>query len=343
MKYSVLTPCYNAARFIVPAAQSLYEQEFSDWEHIFVNDGSKDDTLIVLGNLAKEDSRIRVIDQPNGGVSVSRNRGMDEARGEWIISLDQDDALLPGALNDIDRLVSSFPEANCFVFPYCTKDGNGRIQDCTAPIFRDFGNRCFSGPEAFRLLYSDRKYRGQHWQPWRFVFRKDSIPHFRPGVIHEDLDELPFHIAGLPTVCIAGAPFYLYSTNYSRSATHRFTVARVRDICDITTRLYQEMDRIIAGQSSLQLSNEVLTGFKSLLAYNLFGFYLASASFAEPERSECFAFFQAHKDWLLAIGDPPFRSVIKRFFLRCLGVKGTAILIHRIVLPKSPDSASQRE
>ena len=343
MKFSVLTPCYNSARFVVSSAQTLYKQDFSDWEHILINDGYKDDTLVVLKDLAKEDSRIRVIDQTNSGVSVTRNRGMDEARGQWIVSLDQDDALLPNALNDIDRLVSTFPEANCFIFPYLTKDSHGRIQERVAPVFKDFGNRCFPGPEAFRLLYSDRKYRGQHWQPWRFVFRKDSIPHFRPGVIHEDLDELPFHIAGLPTVCIAGAPFYLYTIDFSQSATHQFTVARVQDTCDITTRLYQTMARIIAKECSLQLSSEVLTGFKSLLAYNLFGFYLASATFAEPERSQYFAFFEAHKDWLLAISDPPFQGMIKRLFLHCLGVKGTAHFVNSIRRIRSSISSRPQE
>ena len=324
MLFSVLTPCYNSASFIASTVQSFLNQNFEDGELILLNDGSSDNTLEVLNECARKDSRIRVIDQKNSGVSVSRNHLMEEARGEWILFLDHDDLFLPDALTDLQKLVRSFPEAECFVFPCHLKDEQGGIIDRIEPVFRECGNKTYSGAEAFRRLYSEKKYRGLHWQPWRFVFRRDCKPCFTPGVIHEDLDATPLYLAGLRCVCIASAPYYLYTMDSPNAVTRSFSPKRVADICAVTSRLYEKMALITAGKSELQLSEEVLQGFKAVLAYNLFGFFQAAALFQEPQRSQHLASFD--KSWLVAIEPSSFNSVLKILSLRLLGVKGAALI-----------------
>ena len=330
MFFSILTPCYNSAPFISATIQTLLAQNFDDWELLLINDGSPDNTLDVICEHARKDPRIKVIDQKNSGVSVARNRGIAEASGEWIVWLDHDDALMPGALVELQQLILAFQDAECFVFPYCAKAENNQIQECIAPDFRDFGNRSFSGTEAFDLLYSQKKYRGQHWQPWRFVYRKECPPHFTPGVIHEDLDTMPFYVAGLRSVCIASRPFYRYTVDAPTAVTRNFSPKRVTDMCNVTQKLYQKMEEISAGKSNLKLSGQHLRGFKALLAYNLFGYCYASDTFPEPERTQAFAVFEANKDWLLAIDTPCLQAGIKRFLLRTLGVKNTIHLLRRI-------------
>ena len=93
---SVVMPAYNAARYIEEAVRSVLSQGWSNLEVVVVNDGSKDGTAAVVRAIA--DPRVRVIDQPNGGVSSARNAGIEEARGEFIAFLDADDALEPGAI-----------------------------------------------------------------------------------------------------------------------------------------------------------------------------------------------------------------------------------------------------
>ena len=330
MFFSILTPCYNSAPFISATIGTLLGQDFDDWELILINDGSRDDTLEVISGYARRDGRIKVIDQKNSGVSVSRNRGISEASGQWIVWLDHDDAFMPEALLELKKLILAFPEAECFVFPYCAKMENRQESECIDRVFRDFGNRSFSGPEAFDLLYSQKKYRGQHWQPWRFVYRKESSPHFTPGVIHEDLDAMPFYIAGLRSVCIASRPFYRYTLDSPSAVTRSFSPKRVTDICNVMQRLYQKMDQISAGESDLKLSSRGLDGFKAGLAYNLFGYYRAADAFAEPERTQALAVFGSRKEWLLAIDTPWLQAVIKRFLLRTMGVKITARILRWI-------------
>lgn len=90
-KVSIIVPVYNSAKYIIRCVDSIREQTFKDLEILLINDGSKDDSLDKLKRFQSEDSRIRVIDKDNEGVSATRNRGVDEARGEYIQFVDSDD------------------------------------------------------------------------------------------------------------------------------------------------------------------------------------------------------------------------------------------------------------
>ena len=92
---SVIIPMYNAEKFITRCLQSVCGQTYPNLEILALNDGSRDGTLAVCQALAAQDARIRVIDKPNSGVSDTRNRGLDLARGEYIQFVDSDDWLLP--------------------------------------------------------------------------------------------------------------------------------------------------------------------------------------------------------------------------------------------------------
>ena len=92
-KVSVIIPVYNKETYIKASLCSVLEQPFRDLEVIAVNDGSTDGSLEILRQIAAEDSRVQVIDIPNGGVSHARNVGMDHAGGRWIQFLDGDDVL----------------------------------------------------------------------------------------------------------------------------------------------------------------------------------------------------------------------------------------------------------
>jgi glycosyltransferase involved in cell wall biosynthesis len=88
-KVSVVIPTYNRAEKVRKGVESVLAQSFTDLEVIVVDDGSSDDT----GQSLKYEfgDRIRYYFQPNQGVSTARNKGIEEARGEWIAFLDSDD------------------------------------------------------------------------------------------------------------------------------------------------------------------------------------------------------------------------------------------------------------
>jgi len=91
LEISVIVPVYNTERYLSSCINSILEQSFSDIELILIDDGSKDSSGVICDQYAELDSRIRVIHQENAGVSVARNRGIEEARGKYICFIDSDD------------------------------------------------------------------------------------------------------------------------------------------------------------------------------------------------------------------------------------------------------------
>lgn len=96
---SIITPVYNASRWLPETLASVRAQTFSDWEQILVDDGSTDNSREIAEEAARTDARFRLLRTPhNGGPSAARNYGLDAARGRFIAFLDADDLWLPEKL-----------------------------------------------------------------------------------------------------------------------------------------------------------------------------------------------------------------------------------------------------
>lgn len=98
---SVIIPVYNAGALLRQALDSLLNQTFPDWEAICVDDGSIDGSGDLLDEYAGRDFRIKVVHQPNGGVSSARNCGLEHAVAPYISMLDADDCFAPTALEQL--------------------------------------------------------------------------------------------------------------------------------------------------------------------------------------------------------------------------------------------------
>jgi len=90
-KATIVVPVYNSARSIQRCLDSLLTQSERSIQVVCVNDGSVDDSLGVLRQIAQADDRVLVIDQENAGVSCARNTGIDVAKGEVVFFVDADD------------------------------------------------------------------------------------------------------------------------------------------------------------------------------------------------------------------------------------------------------------
>jgi hypothetical protein len=113
---SVVIPCYNAESHVRDAVASVQAQTHPPIEIICVNDGSTDRTLEVLRRLSLRDARIHVIDGPNEGAAVARNRGIVQARGTYLQFLDADDVLRPQKLGHQLRLAARRDAAPDLIF-----------------------------------------------------------------------------------------------------------------------------------------------------------------------------------------------------------------------------------
>ena len=116
-KISIIVPIYNAQKTIERCIDSILNQDFSDFELILIDDGSKDNSGKICDTYAGKDQRVRVIHKENSGVSASRNLALREAKGEYLQFLDADDWITPNATrllvesmetNDCDMVIADF-------------------------------------------------------------------------------------------------------------------------------------------------------------------------------------------------------------------------------------------
>lgn len=88
---SVIVPVYNTAKYLPQCIESILDQTYTNFELLLIDDGSSDNSGEICESYAERDTRVRVIHQENAGVSAARNRGLDEACGEYIMFVDSDD------------------------------------------------------------------------------------------------------------------------------------------------------------------------------------------------------------------------------------------------------------
>lgn len=118
--FSVVIPLYNKELSVKSTVQSVLNQSFSDFEIVIVNDGSTDNSVEVVEGF--DDPRIRIIHQKNQGVSAARNKGIEEAKYEWIAFLDADDLWKENHLKEMMRVIGAFPREKVFCTSYIRSD-----------------------------------------------------------------------------------------------------------------------------------------------------------------------------------------------------------------------------
>lgn len=134
----MIVPVYKVEKYLKECIDSILNQTFTDFELILVDDGSPDRCPQMCDEAAKQDDRIQVIHQKNGGLSAARNTGIEAARGEWLGFVDSDDFVAP---DFYEKLLTAAKEANadCAIcsIQLTKEDGqcmdtpdNMKVEDC---------------------------------------------------------------------------------------------------------------------------------------------------------------------------------------------------------------------
>ena len=142
---SVIIPLYNKEKTVANTIQTVLGQTFRDFEIVIVDDGSTDGSAGEVGKI--DDSRIRLIRQQNAGVSAARNKGVEEAMGEYVAFLDADDEWKPDYLATQYALTQKYPDCGVFAVNYETRDAQGKT---TPTIIRKLP---FSGSDGILTNY----------------------------------------------------------------------------------------------------------------------------------------------------------------------------------------------
>ena len=133
--FSVVIPLYNKELSIKNTIQSVLNQSYQNFEILIINDGSVDGSVDVVKNIKNE--RIRLIHQNNQGVSSARNKGIQEAKYEWIAFLDGDDLWETNHLEEIVKMMRIFPDEKVYATSFEFSDKRKMFKhERSSPIFK---------------------------------------------------------------------------------------------------------------------------------------------------------------------------------------------------------------
>ncbi len=120
-KISLIVPVYNLEKYLNECYKSISQQTYTNWELIFIDDGSTDRSLAICKEIAKKDSRVHVIHSTNYGVSHARNIGIEASNGEYIMFIDGDDIIEKNTLERLTSAIETY-EADMCLARYYYKD-----------------------------------------------------------------------------------------------------------------------------------------------------------------------------------------------------------------------------
>lgn len=129
-QFSIVVPVYNGEGHIKKSIDTLLKQDYDNYEIIIINDGSTDGTENILNEFYKSDSRIKIINNMNKGVSFSRNLGIQESSGEYILFLDSDDEFAKDALKLLSEIVNR-EKPDLLLFGFSVTGDDSRKNDTT--------------------------------------------------------------------------------------------------------------------------------------------------------------------------------------------------------------------
>lgn len=118
MKFSIIVPVFGIAQYLRTCLNSVAKQSYKDWECICVDDGSLDDSSIILDEYAANDCRYYVVKKNNEGVAIARNTALDSVQGSFYLFLDGDDIWHPDLLNVCKSALDEYQNADIIHFGY---------------------------------------------------------------------------------------------------------------------------------------------------------------------------------------------------------------------------------
>lgn len=187
MSISIIIPVYNVELYVKECIESILQQHIVDIEVIAINDGSTDNSLSIINEIALNDDRVRVFDYKNEGQSVARNHGLEHATKDYVLFLDSDDKLKIEFLEGIyNKMVKE--NLDCFffgssIFYDSQYSGNEFLCDYKRPI--SASDTIMSGPALFNKFLKAKKY---NVSVCMFLVKRDLLAkhEFLQGIHHED-------------------------------------------------------------------------------------------------------------------------------------------------------------
>ena len=332
MKLSIIIPCYNVEPFVQKCVKSILSQENVIFEIIAVNDGSTDKTLEKLQEIAESEPRLMIIDKENEGVSIARNKGLEQSTGDYIMFVDGDDWMEE---NCLFYLLKEMQDNDILCFSYAREYSNKSvIKDLklSGEVSSDFFQRTLFG-----LLDTEMK-RYDSIDAlvtcWGKVYKKNTVGEVKFRDIKEigTWEDGVFNIQvaeNAEKVKILNQPFYHYRKNNEQAIT---TVYKY-DLAEKWQIKYEWLEEYIIKYKKNDSYKEALD---NRIAITFLGLFLNEMN-ADSNIKVKFERIKSH------INNVFFEKKIRKFkthqlpltwrvFYFCIKIKATALVVSALYL-----------
>lgn len=255
---SVIVPVYNTEKYLHRCLNSILQQSYDHLEIILVNDGSLDNSPNICDAYANQDSRVKVIHKPNGGLSDARNMGIKHANGEYLSFIDSDDYIDVGLYERfVEKLNDCKDNIDIYIFNVNKETKQGWVVGTTV-------HEAVYEKSKQKVLENTFVLRGVDAYACNKIYKKDLFLNisFPLGKLYEDIFTIPklIHFSH-NSICIDNFLGYFYCLNESSIVNAKFSE---RQFDNITERvlLKEFIDKNYPDLSDLAL-NKVVDGFLS--------------------------------------------------------------------------------
>lgn len=290
MKISIIIPIYNVSAYIGRCLESVFSQDYADWEAILVDDCGHDDSMEIARTLVAErslsDRFIFFKHENNRGLSAARNTGILAASGEYLYFLDSDDYITPDALSKLAGPIKQ-KKADLVV-------GNFSVEGDSRGIPRLYLNSGFVHPnEVILRLYTQNAF---YMMAWNKLVAKDFLlKHklfFEEGLIHED-DLWSFELACFASLlAVVRSETYVYVIRANSIQTTR----KAKEEIERRYKVIYLMNEFAEKNKFYQ--NELVLHFLERIKADFIGDASAVFSFSENFRLYCRVRKLFHKGFL---------------------------------------------
>ena len=167
MKVSIVVPVYNVSNYLRAFWSYVQKQTFRDFEVVFIDDGSTDDSGSILEDIRANNNKVSVYHKANGGISSARNMGIEMAKGEWVAFLDPDDRISPQFIEKLVLMTSD--QVDMVECGYTVVDTQGEKLWTS----KYEGNGVISSEKALRWIFHPQYYWGGY--AWNKLYRLDVL------------------------------------------------------------------------------------------------------------------------------------------------------------------------
>lgn len=204
-RLSIIIPVYNTEKYLERCLDSCITQDISsnEYEVIIINDGSTDSSIVIAEKYASKYNNVHVFSQPNSGLSMARNTGMDRSKGDYVMLLDSDDWI---SSNCFKKIVGIFDDKNLDM-----------LKISAANVFGDIIKRRYSVAEGTVFTGMELLKRGLDFCAPFTIYRRSFLEEhklrFMPKVFHEDNEFTPrAYYFAQRVACINDIIYFVYQS-----------------------------------------------------------------------------------------------------------------------------------